>query len=69
MDNETKELLKNASEVINKVNDPELKDMIYKLDHTPVSEMNIDIDEQVKIYNWLRELELYHTLCGPLNHV
>ena len=21
----------------------------------------------LKIYNWLRELELYHKLCGPIN--
>ena len=53
----------------NEINDPELDTMIYKLDNTPVSELNIDIQDQMHIYNWLRELELYHKLCGPLNKV
>lgn len=62
-------LLKKASEIVNKVNDPELDAMIHKLDNTPASELNIDIQDHMHIYNWLRELELYHALCGPLNKI
>lgn len=61
--------LKYASEVMNKVDDPELAEMINRLDTTPACELNIDIDDQMRIYNWLRELDLYHKLCGPLNKV
>lgn len=50
-------------------NDPELIEMIHRLNNTPVSELNIDLGDQVKIYNWLKELELYRKLCGPLNKV
>lgn len=67
MDMET--ALKYASEVVNKVEDPELAEMINRLDNTPASELNIDIQDQMHIYNWLRELDLYHKLCGPLNKV
>lgn len=69
MEQEMQELLKKAIEVTNKVDDPKLKEMIHRLDCTPVSELNIDIQDQMHIYNWLRELELYNKLCGPLNKV
>jgi hypothetical protein len=65
---ELSEVLKRA-EVTNQVNDPELDEMIYRLDYTPADELNIDIQDQMHIYNWLRELELYHKLCGPLDKV
>lgn len=58
-----------AAEVTNKVEDPELTEMIHRLDYTSASKLNIDIQDQMHIYNWLRELELYHKLCGPLNKV
>lgn len=57
------------AEVTNKVEDPELDEMIHRLDYTSADELNIDIQDQMHIYNWLRELELYHKLCGPLNKV
>ena len=58
-----------AAEVTNKVEDLELAAMIHRLDYTPAPELEIDVNDQIKIYNWLRELELYHKLCGPLNKV
>lgn len=69
MEKEMQILLKQASEVVNKVDDPELHDMINKFDYTPASELNLDVNDHLKIYNWLRELELYHKLCGPINKV
>ena len=66
---ELAQMILKAAEVTNKVEDPELREMIHRLDYTPVSELNIDIQDQMHIYNWLRELELYHKLCGPLNKV
>lgn len=66
---EMQEMLLRAAEITNKVNDPQLDEMIHRLDYTPASELNIDIQDQMHIYNWLRELELYHKLCGPLNKV
>ena len=62
-------LLKKAVEVVNKVDDPELQDMIHRFDYTPAPELELDVNDHLKIYNWLRELELYHKLCGPLNKV
>lgn len=58
-----------AAEVVNRVDDPELADMIRRFDYTPAPELELDVNDQLKIYNWLRELELYHKLCGPLNKV
>jgi hypothetical protein len=54
---------------VNRVDDPELKDMIHRFDYTPAPELELDVNDHLKIYNWLRELELYHKLCGPLNKV
>ena len=64
-----KQTLLRASEVLNKVHDAELSQMIHRFDYTPASELVLDINDHMKIYNWLRELELYHKLCGPLNKV
>lgn len=63
-----KNILK-AAEVVNRVDDPELTDMIHRFDYTPAPELELDVNDHLKIYNWLRELELYHKLCGPLNKV
>ena len=62
-------LLSKAVEVVNKVEDPELHNMIKRFDYTPASELEFDVNDHLKIYNWLRELELYHKLCGPLDKV
>lgn len=62
-------LLRKAAEVVNKVEDPELHNMIKRFDYTPASELELDVNDHLKIYNWLRELELYHKLCGPLDKV
>ena len=69
MEKERQILLKQAIEVVNKVEDPELTDMIYRFDYTPTPELNLDVNDHLKIYNWLRELELYHKLYGPINKV
>lgn len=65
---ELSDILK-AAEVTNRVDDPELDEMIYRLDYTSADKLTIDIQDQMHIYNWLRELDLYHKLCGPLNKV
>lgn len=64
-----KQMILKAAEVVNRVDDPELHDMIHRFDYTPAPELNLDVNDQLKIYNWLRELELYHKLCGPLSQV
>ena len=69
MEQEIQQLLKNAIEVVNRVDDPELHDMIHRFDYTPAPELELDVNDHIKIYNWLRELELYHKLCGPINKV
>lgn len=69
MEQEIQQLLKNAIEIVNRVDDPELHDMIYRFDYTPAPELELDVNDHIKIYNWLRELELYHKLCGPINKV
>ena len=66
MDKETAGLLKDALEVVNRIDDPELHNMIEKFDYTPAPELTLNIDEYFKIYNWLKELELYRKICGPL---
>lgn len=67
MEKEMQILLKQAVEVVNKVEDPELTDMIHRFDYTPAPELNLDVNDHIKIYNWLRELELYKKLCGPIS--
>ena len=62
-------LLKKAAEVINRIDDPKIAEMIYRLGYTQINDLNIDMQDQMNIYNWLRELELYRKLCGPLNKV
>ena len=52
MEKEVQDLLKIAIEVSNKVEDPKLKEMIHRLDNTPASELNIDIQDQMHIFNW-----------------
>lgn len=52
-----------------KNDDVELIEMISRLDNTPADQLNIDIQDQMHIYNWLKELELYRHLCGPINKV
>ena len=67
MEKEIQTLLKQAVEIVNKVEDPELTDMIHRFDYTPAPELNLDVNDYLKIYNWLRELELYKKLCGPIS--
>ena len=69
MEKETQILLKQKVEVVNKVEDPELTDMIHRFDYIPTSDLCLSVNNHLKIYNWLRELELYHKLCGPINKV
>jgi hypothetical protein len=68
-DKQMMQMILKAAEVTNRVDDPELTEMIHRLDYTPADKLTIDIQDQMHIYNWLRELELYHKLCGPLNKV
>lgn len=56
-----------AAEIMNKVEDAELTDMIHKLDTIPAPKLELDINDHMNIYNWLKELELYRKLHGPLN--
>ena len=63
------QMLMQAAEVVNRVDDPELRDMIHRFDYTPSPEMELDVNDHMKIYNWLKELELYRKLCGPLDKV
>ena len=60
------ENLKKAIEIINKIDDSELSDMIYKFDTVSAPDLNLDVNDHMKIYNWLKELELYRKLHGPL---
>lgn len=69
MEKEMQIPLKQVVEVVNKVEDPELTDMIHRFDYTPTSDLCLSINDHLKIYNWLRELELYHKLCGPINKI
>ena len=69
MEKEIQTLLKQAIEVVNRVEDPELANMIHKFDYTPTPELQLDLNDHMKIYNWLKELELYRKLCGPLNKI
>ena len=62
----TAEMLKQAIEIVTKVDDPELEEMIHRFDYTPAPEINIDVNDQLKIYNWLQELKLYRKLHGPV---
>ena len=66
-DQSTSEMLKKAAEVITRVDDIELEEMLYRLDNTPAPETEFDVNDQIKIYNWLQELKLYRKLCGPLD--
>ena len=69
MEKEIQIPLKQEVEVVNKVEDPELTDMIHRFDYTPTSDLCLSVNDHLKIYNWLRELELYHKLCGPINKI
>lgn len=69
MEKETQILLKQAVKVVNKVEDPELTDMIHRFDYIPTSDLCLSVNDHLKIYNWLRELELYHELCGSINKI
>ena len=62
-------MLLKAAEVVNRVDDPELHDMIHRFDYTPAPNLELDVNDHLKIYNWLRELELYRKVCGPLNNI
>lgn len=66
MEKEIQNLLKRATEVVNKVEDPELTDMIHRFDYISAPELNLNVNDHLKIYNWLRELELYKKLYGPI---
>ena len=63
------QILENAAKVVTRVYDPELHDMIHRFDNTPAPELKLDVNDHMKLYNWLKELELYRKLCGPLNKV
>ena len=69
MEKEMQILLKQAVEVVNKVEDPELTDMIHRFDYIPTSDLCLSVNDHLKIYNWLRELELYHELYGSINKI
>lgn len=69
MEKEMQITLKQAVKVVNKVEDPELTDMIHRFDYTPISDLCLSVNDHLKIYNWLQELELYHKLCGPINKI
>lgn len=62
----TREMFEKASELLSKVEDPELHQMIERLDKTPVPQLHFDVDDYLKIYNWLKDLELYKKFHGPL---
>lgn len=64
-----KSQIQKAAKTISKVDDPELNDLIHKFDYTPSSELKFNVNEHMSIYNYLKELELYRKLCGPLNKV
>lgn len=59
-------MLEQAAKVLNEVEDPELQEMIYRLDYTPAPELVLDVNDYLRIYNWLKELELYRKLHGPI---
>ena len=69
MEKEIQIPLKQAVKLVNKVEDPELTDMIHRFDYTPTSDLCLSVNDHLKIYNWLLELELYHKLCGPINKI
>ena len=69
MEKEKRILLKQKVEVVNKVEDPELTDMIHRFDYIPTSDLCLSVNDHLKIYNWLRELELYHELYGSINKI
>ena len=69
MEKEMQIPLKQAVKVVNKVEDPELTDMIHRFDYIPTSDLCLSVNDHLKIYNWLRELELYHELCGSINKI
>lgn len=60
------ENLKKAIEIINKIEDNELSDMIHKFDTVSAPDLNLNVNDHMRIYNWLKELELYRKLHGPL---
>ena len=66
MEKEIQTLLKQAAKVVNKVEDSELHDMIYRLNHTLIQDLHLNEKDHIKIYNWLKELELYKKIHGPL---
>ena len=66
MEKEMQTLLKQALEVITKVENTELHDMIHRFNHTLVQDLHLSEKDHIKIYNWLKELELYKKIHGPL---
>ena len=60
------QMLQKAATILNEVEDQELHDMIHRLDYTPAPCMEFDVNDYLKVYNWLKELELYRKLYGPL---
>ncbi len=65
-DQSTAEMLKKAVKVVTRVEDPELQEMIHRFDYTPAPEIEIDVNDQMKIYNWLQELKMYRQMYGPI---
>lgn len=46
----------------------ELEMMIHRLDITPSPEMELNVNDLMSIYNWLKELQMYRNI-GPLSKV
>lgn len=44
--------------------DKELAEMINKFDTVPAPELQLDINEYMRIYSYLKELQLYHQIYG-----
>lgn len=57
-----------SMEKVVKYDDKELTRLITILDKIPAPELSVVIspDDWIKIYNYLRDLQLYHHLCGTL---
>lgn len=55
--------------VVNGIDETELDEMIHKFDVTPAPELTLDINEYLKIYNWMKDLKLYHKLVGKFSDI
>lgn len=46
--------------------DERLNEMINRFDTVPAPELNLDVNDHMAIYNWLKDLALYKKLYGEL---